>query len=608
MIWDEEFDVVVAGSGAAGCCAAIAAGLGGAGRILVAEKDESILGGTTRSSFGGWVWFPNNPFLRELGVGEPVEDVVKLMTEWARTSNATPDGKPASEEDLDQGDLDLIRAFAEESEGVITTLRNHKFYNCEPTEVKDEEDWVKNEALLRKKLATNPAGTQRAGLTEKQVEKMREWIPSYCSEHELDAVPTGKVLRPMEGGPTSQQLINAAKSFNGCEVRKGCTIIDLIRDEAGAVIGVKTADDGGEGEEVKNIRARGGVVFATGGYSCDQDMLDQHFGEGAIWGSCAFWCCTGDFIKIAERHNIPVPRPGRAWVKQTVLPFDQSLFGGVFFINVDSGFIVDASGKRFANEKHHYQDRAMDMLHHPERKIVFFVFDERARRKYNGPIKGLGGPIPMDEDLEEDCLCSGADEQAVAEKVAAMVSKIDVPGGFAFDAAAFAQGLRETLPRFNGFAKSGKDEDFQRGDLAGQSAWHLVGRAKDSDPAEFPNKTMYPLRWGEGVGDLHCLVLGVSTLDTKGGPRIDKKARVIGADGQPIQGLYGAGNCIRSGSNNSYWSAGCTISNAMVFGYIAGRDAAERLAVVKQQPDAQAAVAAPRGSGVPVPAPTASKL
>ena len=139
---------------------------------------------------GGWVWFPRNPFLRELGVSEPVEDVVALMTAWAKTSNAGPgdDHGPG----VDALDLELIEAFARESEGVITALVENKLYNCAPTEIRDDEDRRKNAALLRRKLDESPAAAARAGLTPAAFEALSSYIPSYCSEHPLDVVPTGK--------------------------------------------------------------------------------------------------------------------------------------------------------------------------------------------------------------------------------------------------------------------------------------------------------------------------------------------------------------------------------------------------------------------------------
>jgi hypothetical protein len=49
---------------------------------------------------------------------------------------------------------------------------------------------------------------------------------------------------------------------------------------------------------------------------------------------------------------------------------------------------------------------------------------------------------------------------------------------------------------------------------------------------------------------------------------------VLTPSGEPIVGLFGAGNCIASPAGQAYWGAGGTIGLALTYGFIAGREAA----------------------------------
>ncbi len=72
----------------------------------------------------------------------------------------------------------------------------------------------------------------------------------------------------------------------------------------------------------------------------------------------------------------------------------------------------------------------------------------------------------------------------------------------------------------------------------------------------------------------YAVELIASTLGTKGGPRTDVDGNVLDVDGDPIAGLYAAGNAMAGPTGMVYGGAGGTLGPALVFGFRAGRAAA----------------------------------
>ena len=78
-----------------------------------------------------------------------------------------------------------------------------------------------------------------------------------------------------------------------------------------------------------------------------------------------------------------------------------------------------------------------------------------------------------------------------------------------------------------------------------------------------------------GEGPYYALEILPGCLGTKGGPRTDSHGRVLSAaGGDPIPGLYAAGNAAASPFGLAYPGAGGTIGPALVFGLRAGEAAA----------------------------------
>jgi len=97
----------------------------------------------------------------------------------------------------------------------------------------------------------------------------------------------------------------------------------------------------------------------------------------------------------------------------------------------------------------------------------------------------------------------------------------------------FDSQLEQTVERFNGFAESGQDDDFQRGVALADSQWTVspLGDAAN----KHPSVSMHPL---SSEGPYYCLIIAPSIIDTKGGPAIDPEtAQVLKNDGTLIEAL-----------------------------------------------------------------------
>jgi len=120
------------------------------------------------------------------------------------------------------------------------------------------------------------------------------------------------------------------------------------------------------------------------------------------------------------------------------------------------------------------------------------------------------------------------------------------------------------VARWNSASALGRDDDFGRGDSVHDRWW--------GDPAFGPGPaaTLGPL----DTPPFYAVQVYSGVLGTKGGPRTDRNGQVLDVDGQPIPGLYAAGNAMASAMGMTYGGAGGTLGPAVVFGYLAGRHAA----------------------------------
>ena len=118
------------------------------------------------------------------------------------------------------------------------------------------------------------------------------------------------------------------------------------------------------------------------------------------------------------------------------------------------------------------------------------------------------------------------------------------------------------MERFNGFAETGVDLDFHRGE-GGHERFQ-------GDYTNKPNPSLGPL----DKPPYYAVAIYPGDVGTSGGLMTDEHARVLDDSGEPIPGLYAAGNSTASVMGRSYLGAGASIGASLIFSYIAMKHAA----------------------------------
>ena len=119
--------------------------------------------------------------------------------------------------------------------------------------------------------------------------------------------------------------------------------------------------------------------------------------------------------------------------------------------------------------------------------------------------------------------------------------------------------LAATLDRFNGQAAKGEDPDFHRGAAVYDRMY--------GDAGHQPNPCLAPIV----TAPFYAFPIYPGDIGTNGGLVTDDVARVLDTGGNPIPGLYAAGNNAATMMGESYPGAGATLGPALTFGYVAAR-------------------------------------
>ncbi|WP_328442507.1 3-oxosteroid 1-dehydrogenase [Amycolatopsis sp. NBC_00438] len=536
----EQFDVVVVGSGAAGMTAALAAAHGGLSVVLL-EKAACFGGSTARS--GGGVWLPGNHALRAAGIDEPPERAREYL------ASIVGDVVPAVRRDtfLAHGP-EVLRFVCDHTPLEFRWVRDYSDYHPEAPGGRPGGRSVEPVALDGHLLGDDlahlepPYSAPPLGVPITQADY--RWL-SLLARHPRGVVRllslgtqwlAGRLRRQhlLAMGQALAAGLRIGLTRANVEVRLNTALVDL-QVEGDRVTGVVTSQG--------VIAARRGVILASGGFEQNLEMREkyQRAPIGTDWtvGAAAN---TGDGITAGLKLGAALDLMDDAWWGPT-LP----LTGGPWFALAERSrprcVMVDGRGQRFVNESAPYVEAVHAMYGEgdgPGEHIpTWLVFDQRYKDRYM--FTGVGPRQPLPGRWFK------AGIAVKSSTLAGLAEKIEVP----------AEALEATIERFNGFARNGVDEDFQRG-LSTYD--HYYG-----DPRNKPNPSLGPL----DKAPYYAVKIVPGDLGTKGGLRTDEHAQVLREDGSVVPGLFAAGNVSAAVMGRTYAGPGATIGPAMVFGYLA---------------------------------------
>lgn len=550
---EQQFDVIVVGSGAGALLAAIRAADVGLKPVVI-EK-TALVGGTSAIS-GGGIWIPDNYDMPKSGLRDSVDDAFRYVKACA---------KGLASDDRVLAYVETAREMAQYVKTIGIPYRCMPKYSdyypgiagglpggrtMDPVDYNAAKLGLDGLALLR---PTNPGqlilGRMHMNAFEARSMLAREFSSKFTLigmllRYYLDYPWRNKTRRDrrLTGGQALVGGLLAALRERKIPLYVNTPLQSLVQ-ENGVVKGVIVQH---EGRELR-IDARQAVILGAGGFERNAQMREQYLPKptDANWTATPPDANTGDTIRAGAAVGGALHLMAHTWGVPTLEVPKEEKFRPLFVERSLPGcMVVNARGERFLNESGPYPEfqQAMFANHAATGGAIpaWIVFDAGFRA--TNPIGPLmpGSAVP-DSKLRKSWL------NTVYWKGETLA---DLAGQIGVDAA----GLQRSAARMTEFAASGKDLDFDRG---GNSFDRYYG-----DP-RLKNPNLGPI----AKGPFYAMKLFPGDIGTKGGLLTDRDARVLDEQGKVVEGLYCIGNNSASVMGPAYPGAGSTLGPAMTFGY-----------------------------------------
>lgn len=539
------YDLIVVGSGGGGLCAALTAAAAGAS-VVVLEKTPQIGGSTAMS--GGVLWLPNSQTAERAGAADSFEEGMRYFE--SVVGQAGPASNQARRKAFLEKGRELLSFLESEGVGFLFCDGYSDYYDERPGG-KPRGRVLKAPMLPSKEL----------GEWYPKLRQFGGWaLPVNTDEfHALTLVKrtwggkmaalrlSGRVLRERL---TRQRLLCRGAAIQGrmllAALRRKVPLwtdspVEDFVLEGGRLRGVQVRRASGERLE---LRARYGVVVDPGGFARNPAMRKRFHPQPSLpsW-SAVNPGDTGEILEKVMALGAATDMLDEAiWIPISVLP--DGTIGGFHNPHDQAkpfSIMVDSKGQRFVNEAASYMEVGQAM-YRAAAVPAWAILDSRHRRYYSWGATPPGKTPP-------EWLSSGYMRSAQTLAELARACQID------------AAGLAETVSRFNGYAHSGRDEQFGRG-----------ARAYDryyADSSHGPNPGLGAIE----QPPFYAVQIYPGDVGTFGGLMTDEHGCVLRADGSRIEGLYATGNCTASVMGRTYPGAGASIAASFIFGYAAVKNA-----------------------------------
>ena len=350
-----------------------------------------------------------------------------------------------------------------------------------------------------------------------------DWLVASCGItfeeglHQLGEYSHNRELAYTGGGAGFAEAMRKAVEEAGVQVLLNTKAESLIADN-GTVTGVKAASS-----DADYTLTAGNVVLATGGYGANKDMLTDEMKSALYYGPAS---STGEGIQMAQAVGAQTANmeygkryPNGIEVSEGMA---KSTIAGNIVGWTMSAILVNKDGNRVVNEKASNRTILEEELKQ-EGGELYLLLDAETFEAWKAKLAPAG---ISDADIEKYLEANGTTTPVFAYgetlEEAAAAASIN------------ADNLKATVEKYNGFVAKGSDDDF--------------GRA-----ATYLTKTI-------GEGPYYIVEQKPRFATTMGGLVINTSMQVLNEAGEPISGLYAAGeNCGQvmgddspSGANNAW--------------------------------------------------------